>query len=872
MPMRLLQLGDHGVLSLTTFNDEDIPPYAILSHSWGKDEVLFQDLVKVKYMAKTGYKKLVFCGQQAAKDGIHFFWADTCCMHDMLNSVEMQNDINSMFGRYQGAAKCYVYLSDVKKGSFDQSLEKSKYFTLCWTLQELLAPKSVEFFDCQCERLGDKTSLSHTLHRITGIPTRALQGAPLEEFSVNERISWAESRETRVPEDSVYSLLGIFDVFMPVNFGEGRANALERLKEQITRRQKSLSSIPPTTSRYRALTGTGFRVLLLDPGEFGSVITGRLSECNLQYPPSYYALSYVWGQEPALHQVVINDAEVFIRPNLFHALQRIRPLRGAPIRLWMDTLCIDQQNDVERNAQVRQMAEIYNKAEGVFIWLGEEDSTSKLAIELVNNIYNGSRHSSTNMARYSFSWEGSWWRDYSFTALNLLLERPWFRRGWVLQEAAFSTNSIIQCGDKQLHMERFVEAAKLIRARINNESQAQEFLDNTMLAETLGNFIDSPAMRILDMIEGAFNRTKEGVIINHKLSLETLVNLATYSETSDARDTVYALLNMANDAGSSRRPNQNTGIIPDYRKSIMSVYAEYVMHCCKYSESLDVLCRPWAPIPHNQTTQLPSWIATKDKLPYGDPSWRLKHRIHGNPLVGNSSRRVYNAHYGTKPVVVEAPHSGNIDILTVKGVILGRVSEISSRMASAIIARDCLTHLGYLTNDPKYGTRILYRSLCAYRDGEGNPPSESWYRTAETFLNSVAYQDASGIDIEYLLEYLEPELPSSNPDDLRSFLTVVRDNVWNRRTFRAVREAQAPLERAEFLVGLVPARAHCDDKICILYGCSVPVVLRKRLDTQGRQYWQLVGDAYVHGIMEGEAISGAEQEILDKMEVDFEIR
>jgi hypothetical protein len=119
MPMRLLQLGDHGVLSLTTFNDEDIPPYAILSHSWGKDEVLFQDLVKVKYMAKTGYKKLVFCGQQAAKDGIHFFWADTCCMHDMLNSVEMQNDINSMFGRYQGAAKCYVYLSDVKKGSFD---------------------------------------------------------------------------------------------------------------------------------------------------------------------------------------------------------------------------------------------------------------------------------------------------------------------------------------------------------------------------------------------------------------------------------------------------------------------------------------------------------------------------------------------------------------------------------------------------------------------------------------------------------------------------------------------------------------------------------------------------------------------------------
>jgi hypothetical protein len=190
-------------------------------------------------------------------------------------------------------------------------------------------------------------------------------------------------------------------------------------------------------------------------------------------------------------------------------------------------------------------------------------------------------------------------------------------------------------------------------------------------------------------------------------------------------------------------------------------------------------------------------------------------------------------------------------------------------MAGAIIARDCLIHLGYLTTDPKYRTRTLYRSLCADRNGEGNPPSESWYRTAETFLDSVAYQNESGIDIEYLLECLEP---SSNPDDLQSFLTVVRDNVWNRRTFRAVREAQASLERAEFFFGFVPARAHCDNNICILYACSAPVVLRKQWDTKGRQYWQLVGDAYVDEIIEGEAISGALQEMLDKVEVGFEIR
>lgn len=148
--MRLLSVNSDGTLCLAEFIDDRIPAYAILSHTWGSDgdEVTFKDVTKQTGTHKLGYEKLRFCQRQAAKDGLDYFWVDTCCI-DKSSSAELAEAINSMFLWYQNAAKCYVYLPDVSTPASDEQVwraefRSSRWFTRGWTLQELISPKVVE--------------------------------------------------------------------------------------------------------------------------------------------------------------------------------------------------------------------------------------------------------------------------------------------------------------------------------------------------------------------------------------------------------------------------------------------------------------------------------------------------------------------------------------------------------------------------------------------------------------------------------------------------------------------------------------------------------------------------------------------------------
>ncbi|KAF2685713.1 HET-domain-containing protein [Lentithecium fluviatile CBS 122367] len=247
--MRLLRRSKAGEFSLTEdlAGDEAIPPYAILSHTWGADteEVTFEDLTNGTGKDKPGYEKIWFCGEQAALDDLEYFWIDTCCINKA-NKAELAHAISSMFRWYRNATRCYVYLSDVSTAStvgvgnekhnpllWESDFRKSRWFTRGWTLQELLGPVSVEFFSQERRRLGDKSSLEQLIHEITGIPRAALQGTPLSHFSVKDRFQWIGSRQTKLEEDKAYSLLGIFDVDIPLRYGEGMASAFKRLEEEI---------------------------------------------------------------------------------------------------------------------------------------------------------------------------------------------------------------------------------------------------------------------------------------------------------------------------------------------------------------------------------------------------------------------------------------------------------------------------------------------------------------------------------------------------------------------------------------------------------------------------------------------------------------
>lgn len=231
-----------------------MPPYAILSHTWGSEEVTYQDMLNlIQYglqadsIAKDRYHKIMLTCEQARHDKLDWVWIDTCNI-DKTSSAELSEAINSMFQWYRSAAVCYVYIQDVECTQISPSgaavvdklkiLRSARWFSRGWTLQELLAPDTIHFF-CANQRetcwwfMGSKESEIDILAAITGIDKTVLADpTQLSNVSVARRMSWAARRQTTRPEDIAYCLLGLFQVNMPLLYGEG-TNAFIRLQEEI---------------------------------------------------------------------------------------------------------------------------------------------------------------------------------------------------------------------------------------------------------------------------------------------------------------------------------------------------------------------------------------------------------------------------------------------------------------------------------------------------------------------------------------------------------------------------------------------------------------------------------------------------------------
>lgn len=182
------------------------------------------------YTNKQGWQKIQKCCAVALRDRFKYVWVDTCCI-DKRSSAELSEAINSMYCWYDLAEVCYVYLFDVDS---IEDVKGSTWFLRSWTLQELLASRKVIFFDAAWSELGDKLSLRRMITAATSIPDRALENFLHNEHSIAQRMSWAAKRKATRIEDIAYSLLGIFDVNMPLLYGEGE-KAFERLQEEIIR-------------------------------------------------------------------------------------------------------------------------------------------------------------------------------------------------------------------------------------------------------------------------------------------------------------------------------------------------------------------------------------------------------------------------------------------------------------------------------------------------------------------------------------------------------------------------------------------------------------------------------------------------------------
>jgi hypothetical protein len=279
-----MRLINTSTLALETFRDA-VPPYAILSHRWNDEEVSFQDLQNGKGKKMTGYSKIQRCCAQAQFDGWQHAWIDSCCI-DKTSSAEYDNQffdsqaqfslclypfvvkfqliklfnrlhlvaityfhslkylikpvltsscprlseaINSMYQWYKDSKVCYAHLGDVWQGKrLHEELRHSIWFTRGWTLQELLAPSTVIFFDHDWHDIGSKGSLEEVISEITGID----DFVDFETACVAQKMSWVAQRTTTRVEDIAYCLLGLFNVNMPPLYGEGE-KAFMRLQLEI---------------------------------------------------------------------------------------------------------------------------------------------------------------------------------------------------------------------------------------------------------------------------------------------------------------------------------------------------------------------------------------------------------------------------------------------------------------------------------------------------------------------------------------------------------------------------------------------------------------------------------------------------------------
>ena len=234
--MRLLNTSN---LKLYEFHDKDIPHYAILSHTWTRQEVSLQMLEDPNSKTLAGYTKIKRCCELALSEGWKYAWIDTCCI-DKTSSADLSEAINAMYGWYERAQVCYVYLADVSVAKWNEKFRISRWFLRGWTLQELLAPPTVVFYSREWKEIGTKWSLRDEVSRATGITHH--QMIDHKRVNVATKMSWAALRETTRIEDTAYSLLGLFDINMPLLYGEGD-KAFIRLQHEILQTQAHDESI-----------------------------------------------------------------------------------------------------------------------------------------------------------------------------------------------------------------------------------------------------------------------------------------------------------------------------------------------------------------------------------------------------------------------------------------------------------------------------------------------------------------------------------------------------------------------------------------------------------------------------------------------------
>jgi len=608
---------------------------------------------------------------------------------------------------------------------------------------------------------------------------------------------------------------------------------------------------------YAGDSGAPIRLLELFAGDSGDPLRGELWHTTLTASPEFDALSYVWGSPEKLDPADLYTSRgnrIPILSSLGGALRRLR-LPDQNRKVWVDALCINQSDPVEKSQQVPMMGKIYHSARSVVVWLGEEADDSDLALSFIPQV--------TDLSKFDriIQDQGS---THKWYALSKLMNRTWFSRRWVVQELAFAREAKIYCGNGSVDFPLFADAATLFGQR--QQDIVKLFLlspDYNHDAEIFGEVQALGALRLINALDRLFRRSDDGQILEGLVSLETLVTSLNVFQTKVSRDCIYAVMSLSDnpqqtgDANSSN-PQQTLAksmwpTLPiSYELPFHEVARGFVASCIKSSNSLDIICRPWAPCRNYyysnfQSPVLSSWACTMDDAVFEIRPDGHYVRKRGDSFVGVPGRPIYQASRGfpyfwlnfDSPFQTEdsSPYLEMARFpeymaqpfrapkMNVKGWNIGTVGTLGERAMEGTIPSGWFRMANWYERRQPV-PEAFWRTLVADRGADGgNAPS--WYKRA--FEHAFANSGNGDVRLQRTIIQCKSTVTTE-------LLRRVQSITWNRRFVLTSKGA----------FGLVPANATMGDKIMILCGLSVPVVLRK-LESS---YW-LVGECYIHGAMDG---------------------
>jgi hypothetical protein len=577
------------------------------------------------------------------------------------------------------------------------------------------------------------------------------------------------------------------------------------------------------------------RLLVLD--NHSSSAECSLIHVSLDTAPTFYALSYSWidkslfpsAEASPQNYIQIDGHPVAIGSNLSAALNAWRSHAFSHIPLWVDALCIDQSSIPERNKQVQRMYSIYSKAAVVAVWLGPDSHDSALALDFMSTFLQEARDPEwvrRTIREHTFSRE---WR-----AVDHLLRRSWWKRVWIIQEMVAATEVIFICGPRTVERDlvlRFFETLVALHDTYWTLLIHEEGIELYGDSITLGNtYLRAHSWDTHNLLQTIYTTGK--------------------SLASNSRDKIYAVLGLASDTRQLVRA-------PNYDLTVEEVYKQFVLSCVNEYQTLEFLSLAGLPVfPRRTDLSLPTWIPDLD---------------HRNAATLNSTIRPAAPTTASRNYLARVEFSPDLEKMTALGICVDVIDGMShsiwgartnladyklqqplSRIPKYTTALDALGALSrtLIANSPacEEGLSIFVQKCresvpVAEQDRKSIPTSTSlfneWYQHNRHFIISGKKLGEWAEDIGY-------SNMESNVSEAAKERYVNKLSIHGRNRRLVITE--------KGYLGLGVNSCMRGDLVCVLFGCSTPVFLRRV-----EEHYVFLGEAYLHGIMDGEAIGGLEK-------------